>query len=213
MHQLQLPARPTWGGKRRGAGRKPAGPRRRVSHRPRARHDPHCPVHVTMRATFNVASLRRDQVFPAIRRALAASSTATFRLIHFSVQTDHLHLIVEADGSEQLRRGMQGLAIRLARGINRVLGRKGRVWADRFHARLLRTPREVRNALVYVLQNIRKHLRGARGLDPLSSARWFDGWRDTVASRFVSAPVVRPRNVARACRLAATRSTRRRRDA
>jgi hypothetical protein len=71
---------------------------------------------------------------------------------------------------------VRGLAIRIARLVNRLLGRRGSVWADRYHARMLRTPREVRNALVYVLNNFRKHVRGARGLDPYSSARWFRGW-------------------------------------
>jgi hypothetical protein len=61
--------------------------------------------------------------------------------------------------------------------VNRLLCRRGHVWSDRFHSRMLRTPREVRNALVYVLNNFRKHVRSARGFDPCSSARWFDGWR------------------------------------
>jgi hypothetical protein len=84
---------------------------------------------------------------------------------------------VEADEPPRFERGVRGLAIRVAKAVNRALGRRGRVWADRYHAHLLRTPREVRNALVYVLNNFRKHVRGARGLDPRSSARWFDGWR------------------------------------
>src|SRR5262249_43649396 len=64
--------------------------------------------------------------------------------------------------------------------INRILRRCGAVWADRYHARSLSTPREVRNALIYVLNNWRKHIPGARGLDVRSSAAWFDGWRTTV---------------------------------
>ena len=76
---------------------------------------------------------------------------------------------------------MRGLAIRLAKAVNRALGRAGRVWGDRYHARMLRTPREVRNALVYVLNNFRKHLRDAVGLDACSSAQYFDGWRTVPA--------------------------------
>ena len=92
-----------------------------------------------------------------------------------------------------LARGVQGLAIRVARAINRVLRRHGRVWDGRYHAHILRTPREVRNALVYVLNNFKKHLRGALGLDPRSSARWFQGWRGFVAVPLATAPVVAPR--------------------
>jgi putative transposase len=92
------------------------------------------------------------------------------------VQTDHVHLIVEAEGALALTRGMQGLAIRCARAINRAAHRRGRVWRHRYHAHYLRTPSEVRAALVYVLLNFRKHLKAAPGLDPRSSGRWFDGW-------------------------------------
>jgi REP element-mobilizing transposase RayT len=125
-------------------------------------------------------SLRRKDVFASVRAAFARASRDGFRLLHFSVQPDHVHLIVEADGTSELRRGIQGLAIRVARRINRVLGLRGRIWGDRYHARALATPREVRNALVYVLQNWRKHFRNVHGLDPHSSAAWFSGWRTGV---------------------------------
>jgi hypothetical protein len=88
-----------------------------------------------------------------------------------------------------LSRGIQGLAIRAAKAINRALGRHGRVWDDRFHAHMLKTPREVRNALLYVLNNFRKHMRGASGIDPCSSGGWFAGWRERSASKESMAPV------------------------
>jgi hypothetical protein len=104
-----------------------------------------------------------------------------------------VHLLVEADGHIGLRRGIQGLAIRIAKGINRVLCRHGRIWADRFHSRTLTTPREVRHALVYVLQNWRKHLSRVCGLDPRSSAPWFTGWRVATTAPPERAPIVTPR--------------------
>jgi len=116
---------------------------------------------------------------------LAAASTSRFRLLHYSIQADHLHLVVEADGPTEFERGVRGLAIRVAKAVNRALGRAGRVWGDRYHARMLRTPREVRNALVYVLNNFRKHLRDAVGLDACSSAQYFDGWRTVPGFRRV----------------------------
>ena len=143
-----------------------------------------------------LGSLRGAEVFPAIVAALAAQRTAVaaFRVVHFSVQDNHLHLIVEAHDSVALRAGAQGLAVRLARAINRALGRRGRVFDDRFHARALRTPREVRFALAYVLHNFKKHQRTAARLDPCSSAPWFDGFREAVgAVAAVAAPVHAPR--------------------
>jgi len=97
-------------------------------------------------------------------------------VLHFSVQADHLHLLVEADEPTGFTHGIQGLTIRVAKAVNRALGRAGRLWGDRFHARMLRTPREMRNALVYVLSNWRKHVPRARGFDARSSAAWFNGW-------------------------------------
>ena len=133
-------------------------------------------MHVTLRAVDALRSLRSGRVFPAVRGALAASSHARFRVVQFTVQTDHVHLIVEADDGKVFSGGVRGLAIRLARAINRVLRRRGRVWADRFHARALSTPRAVRHALVYVLMNVKKHSGTGTELDPCSSAAWFSGW-------------------------------------
>jgi REP element-mobilizing transposase RayT len=115
-----------------------------------------------------------------IRRASRSPAVGVaFRVVHFSVQRDHVHLIIEAGGRDALVRGIQGLAIRLARAVNRTLGLPGQVWGDRYHCRALETPREVRNALVYVLMNFKKHNRTlARAIDPFSSAPWFDGIRN-----------------------------------
>src|SRR5262245_1721914 len=183
----------SWGGRRAGAGRPPAAGRRRVPHRRRPLHDPRVPVHVTLRAAPGLPSLRRGAVFAAVRRALAAASGTGFRIVHFSVQRDHVHLVVEAEGTHGHARGCQGLTVRVAKAVNRLLGRRGAVWGDRFHARWLRTPREVRNALVYVLQSVRKHVAGARGLDPCSSAAWFTGWRMPAPQAPAPVPVRAPR--------------------
>jgi putative transposase len=176
--QLALPSPRTWGGRRRGAGRK-ALPGRRpgVPHRRRPKHAAAHPVHVTLRTVDAVRCLRSTRVFPAVRRALVAGSRSAFRIIEFSVQNDHVHLIAEADDRLALSGGIRGVAIRLARAVNRTLGRRGHVFGDRYHARALATPRAVRHALVYVLMNFRKHLRAGTEIDPCSSAGWFSGFR------------------------------------
>jgi hypothetical protein len=114
-------------------------------------------------------------------------------VLQFSVQSDHIHLIVEADDTFTLSRGVGALKIRAARSVNRALARRGTVWADRYHARALRTPREVRAGFVYVLQNWKKHIRNARGLDGRSSALWFDGWKETPQRPADTFPVAAPR--------------------
>jgi REP element-mobilizing transposase RayT len=135
---------------------------------------------VTLRA--RLAPLRSQHVFPTVRLALGRATRrdpARFRILHFSVQRDHLHLIVEAADKRALSSGVRSVAIRVARYVNDLLSRRGPLWADRWHGRALRTPREVRNALVYVLANFRKHARKARasGIDPFSSGVCFEGWR------------------------------------
>ncbi len=175
--QLEFERHSGWGGKRKNAGRHRQGDRARVSHAARPQHQACYPVHVTLRALAVVGCLRDCPVLTALFDALAAASTDAFRVAHFSVQGDHLHLIIEAHDRLALSRGVQGLAIRTARAINRALGRKGKVWADRYHLRELKTPREVRNALVYVLQNWKKTVRGAEHLDSCATGFWFDGWK------------------------------------
>lgn len=192
-HQLSIRFR-RHGGARTGAGRTRAGARANVPHRRRAAHDARHPVHVTLRAAALPRSLRMDRLREAVRRAIGAASRADFRVLEFSIQSDHLHLIVEGDDGNAFTRGVQGLAIRIAKAVNRVLGRRGSVWADRHHARALRTPREMRNALVYVLTNWRKHVRGAWGLDPASSARWFSGWTTAPVRPQSGSPVVPARS-------------------
>jgi hypothetical protein len=129
-------------------------------------------VHVTLRSLCR--SLRTQFVFPTVRRAIAAANRspgARVRIVHFSVQSDHLHLLVEADDRADLVEGLRGLCIRIARAVNRLLSRRGRFFADRWHGRALTSPRQVRNALVYVLANFRKHHPQSRpGVDPYSSA-------------------------------------------
>ncbi|HZR80780.1 MAG TPA: transposase [Candidatus Binatia bacterium] len=176
-HQLALALteRPRWGGARRDAGRKrPPGIRPNVPHRPRVDLNRHSPALVTLRA--GVDCLRRPAVFAALRAELASVASRDFNVAHFSVQSNHIHLLVEADDRKALSRGMHLLALRLARAVNRSLCRRGRVFTDRDHSRALRTPREARVALVYVLRNASKHVPGFRDLDPCSSAPSFDGW-------------------------------------
>jgi REP element-mobilizing transposase RayT len=175
--QLDLPALGGWGGRRAGAGRKLRAARPSPPHRPRARHQARWPVHVTLRARDTVPTLRSSRVFPILRRALSASLKSAFRVVHFSVQSNHVHLLVEGDDALALVRGLQGLAGRCAKAINRASGRCGRVWSSRYHSHHLRTPTEARRGLVYVLLNFRKHLRAAPAVDPRSSGPWFNGWR------------------------------------
>ena len=185
---LDQARRPTGlGGWRPGAGR-PRG--RRVSHGRRQRFAARFPLHVTLRVVEGLPSLRQFEALRIVQRAIErCGRRERFRVVEYAVIGNHIHLIVEAADAEALARGMQSLEVSLARRLNRFFGRRGAFFSDRYHARALHTPREVRNALGYVLLNYRQHeaRRGeklAKGwIDPFSSAFWFDGWRDPVRLR------------------------------
>ena len=138
-----------------------------------------------MKVRADVPSLRDGRLVREVERSFAcARERGDFRLVHYSIQENHLHLIVEANDVRALGRGMNALGARLARAVNRVFGRKGRVLLDRFHHVVLRSPTQVRNTLRYVLLNARRHLKrkpAITRIDPASSGRWFEGWRRSAA--------------------------------
>ncbi len=173
------------GGPRKGAGRK-RGPRSLVLHRSRERFDKILPAHVTLRVLEGLPSLRGERLVAELQRSFGqVCERGDFRLAHYSIQDDHLHLLVEADSQDALSRGMNALSARVARAVNRVFERTGKVMAGRYHVRLLKSPSEVRNALRYVLLNTRKHFsqRFGKGppvrIDVASSGGVFDGWRNS----------------------------------
>jgi REP element-mobilizing transposase RayT len=149
----------TWGGTRRGAGRKPKGERSMGAHRRRERFRGVRPVHVSLRAAPHVWNLRSERSFTIVHGALAdARRRPGFRVVQYAIEGNHLHLVVEADGSSRLSVGVRAIEVRLARRLNRMMGRTGPVFESRFHAHLLRTRAEARNAARYVADNHRNHL-------------------------------------------------------
>lgn len=145
--------------------------------------NPRHPLHVTLRMKPHVWQLRSQRCYRVLERVFfVAAARVDARVAHFSVQHNHVHLVLEARDGEALARAMQAMTIRMAKGLNKLMDRKGAVFADRYHSRLLRTPTEVRRVLVYVLCNARKHLArfehkfSVAWIDPYSSSAWFEGW-------------------------------------
>ena len=193
--QLKLDL-PQWGGRRKGAGRprkheRPGLRRPGVPHLRRGSIAGRHPVHVTLRLQPGVGYLRTQSRAQVLQDAFrAARIRFGMRVVHYSIQGNHLHLIVEVESCAALSRAMQGLAIRIARRLNALAARKGAVFADRYHARALVSRREVANAVRYVLRNFRHHTRErlpARWEDPLSTARFVHARPDH------DAPVAPPR--------------------
>jgi REP element-mobilizing transposase RayT len=171
------------GGWRRRAGRKkkPGA----VSHNTRPRVDANHPQHVTIRLVEGAPNLAREYLMKTIRKTIAESHKGGFRIVEFNVLGNHLHLISEAASANALSRGMQGFEVRLAKRLNSALKRRGKWFKQRFHARSLRTPREVFNTLRYVLLNRKHHAVEKKfskyWVDPFSSAPWFTGWAQPIS--------------------------------
>jgi REP element-mobilizing transposase RayT len=187
---LDLREKPRWGGRRAAAGRK-RGPDPRHDHRSRGSVASRFPCHITLKVRRGLPSLRTVRLVRELERSFAAAcDRGRFRLVQYSIQHGHVHLIAEASSQHDLACGMKSIAARIARAVNRVFQRTGRVLADRYHLHVLRTPREVRHALAYVMMNARRHLAklGRRlprvaQIDPASTGRWFEGWRTGFARR------------------------------
>ena len=184
------------GGKRPGSGRKPRRPGRPVVHARRPEVTRHQPVHVSLRVGSEVGRLRRSAGYRAIRGAMMVCiGRRNFRIAQVSIQGTHIHLIVEADDKQALACGVRAFMISAAHRLNRAVGRKGSVF-ERYHMTIVRTPKQTRHVLGYVLNNWRRHrehLAGPRqrriAVDPYSSGPSFDGWRHLPAPEHLGLPV------------------------
>jgi REP element-mobilizing transposase RayT len=180
------------GGKRRRAGRPPKGQRAGSPHKKRPFLHDRYPVHVVLRVVSAVGNLRRRCVYQAIREAtLTTALRENFRIVHLSIQRNHVHLLVEADDKLALASGMQGFQISAAKHLNAAISkgkpgphRRGTVFPDRYHAEIITSPRQARHTLSYVMNNWRKHHEDRKApmsgwtIDWFSSAVMFPGWAE-----------------------------------
>jgi REP element-mobilizing transposase RayT len=191
----QLPLFKKRGGKRRGAGRPPKGTRAGSPHKQRPFLHARYPVHVTLRVVSAVSNLRRRSTYRAIREAtLTTARREDFRIVHLSIQRNHVHLLVEADHKAALATGVQGFQISAAKHLNAAISkgrqsprRRGAVFPDRYHAEIITSPTQARHALSYVMGNWRKHQEDRVApfsewkVDWFSSAAMFPDWAEYLA--------------------------------
>ena len=190
--QLDLLAKPRRkAGKGKRLGRPPTNGRAGSPHTVRPTLKARNPLHIVLRAIAVVGSLRRREIYKAVRWAtIVAAKHEGFRIVHLSLQRTHVHLLVEAENKHALARGMQAFQISAAKLINAAISkgkaerRRGSVFPDRYHQAIIETPRQARRALAYVLNNWRKH-REDRGdlsktwlVDPFSTGVLFNGWKE-----------------------------------
>lgn len=185
---------PGRGGLRKGAGRPRTSKRRTVSHHGRETIDAKHPVHVTSRISEGLPSLRHDAEHEVLVRCfLAMANHPGFALNEYSIQSNHIHMIVEVADAKALSSAMHSLNRRIASALNKLWNRRGSVFSDRYHAVAIKSPRQMRNVLRYVLNNAHHHGIYIDGPDPYSSAPWFTNWRHPEAKPPHPSPVTRPK--------------------
>ena len=175
--QLALPLKSTHGGFRKGAGRKNRSGLQ--SHVRRPLLNPRHPLHVTLRLKDDLPSLRRKDTFACLKEAVCLARTRGLRINHFAVLSNHIHLILETQGTT-ISQALQSLGVSFAKRLNHLIQRKGTVFQERYHLHVLKTPSEVKRALAYVLTNESKH----QGSDvpeikpsSFNSAHLFSDWK------------------------------------
>ena len=173
--QLEFEKVNGWGGKRRSAGRPNTS--QRLGHGPRPEVTASAPMHLTWKLKSGLGNLRSPKVMELFKISAAGARAHGLRIIHFSLQSDHIHMIAEADDKNSLAKGMRSFGCRFAKGLRRIRRGQGSVFADRYHVQVLQTPTQTRNALAYVLQNFAKHSKLINHIDEFSSAAYFKDWK------------------------------------
>ena len=157
------------------------------------------PIHIVIRIRRGLPDLRTPRALRRLERAFRLGKERKgFALLHYSIQRDHLHLMVEVTNRRKLSKGMQALGIRIAKVLNSLWGRKsGHVFAERYFAVALETWKQIWRTIRYVLNNGRKHgtwtVKGRP--DPYSSGQWYFPWRlQHICRALRSPPVVKKTN-------------------
>ncbi len=179
--QLEMKGVGGWGGKRKGSGRK--NRTGTVNHMKRDQVGFKKPLHITLKLQDGLSNLRCDLMFENLKRCLKSAKSLGLRVIHFSLESNHLHLFVECRDNKTLSRAMKGLGASLGKAIRKFSGGVGSVFKGRFHLHVLKTPTEVRNGMAYVLLNRAKHWKSIAFVDPYSSGAYFTDWKKLLGSR------------------------------
>lgn len=178
--QLEFKKVKGWGGKRKNAGRKNRSGQK--AHVKRETINFKKPLGITLK--FNRVSLRNFDTLKAFRHAVQQAKKFSLHVLHYSIQNDHIHLVVEARDNDSLERGMKSLCGRLGKIIRKALGGRGPVFKHRYHLHVLKTPTEVKRAIEYVLLNTAKHMKVIEHIDSFCSGFAFKNWPELIGRRF-----------------------------
>lgn len=179
--QLQFKKIQGWGGKRANAGRKKTTGA--TNHMARPKMDPRWPVHITMRLKRGLKGLRSPRLHREFQQSLGKAKAQGLNALHYSLQGNHLHVAAECEDNRALSKGMNSFAARFGKTIRKKLGGKGKVFEGRYHVKVIKTARQMRNTIAYILLNESKHKKWEPDYDECSSARFFKDWTELLGRR------------------------------
>jgi hypothetical protein len=126
------------------------------------------PLHLTIKLIR--ADIQNKAILKALRHAIFRARLQGLRVIHYSLEHDHIHLYAESSDNKILGKAMKALGGSLVKRINKHFLSKGRCYKTRYHLRILRSATEVKNVINYILKNGIKHRRTKSVIDPYNSA-------------------------------------------
>ncbi len=135
------------------------------------------PLHLTLKIKNKKWNLRCADVAAAFKASAIKAQSCGLHILHYAVLRDHIHLLVEARDNNGLTRGMRSFGSSFGKAFRKIVGGKGAVLAGRFHLNVITNPTQMRNTLIYVLQNFARHSDLIKHIDRYSSATYFSGWK------------------------------------
>lgn len=137
-------------------------------------------LHLTVKIEKSKANLKNKNVLAILKKAIFNARRQGLKVIHYSLEYDHIHLIIEADNNRTLGKGMQAFGVTLAKAINRMRKVKGQVYKHRYHFRQITSSRQLKNVMTYIFNNGVKHKTSATALSPFNSI-----WAEKKYSLFI----------------------------
>lgn len=126
-------------------------------------------LHLTIKVRENKADIKSIKLLKALHHAIKRARLMKLKIIHYTLEYNHVHLLVEADTHHALHRGMQAFGISFSKAINKTKRLKGTVYKHRYHFRQICSSRELKNVLHYIFHNGIKHGRTSSLIDPFNS--------------------------------------------
>jgi REP element-mobilizing transposase RayT len=126
-------------------------------------------LHLTLKIEKNKANLKNKSILKALQQSIKKARLLGLKVIQYTLEYDHVHLLVESSDKISLGKGMQSLGISFSKKINKIKKQNGKVFKTRYHFRKLSTPREIKNVLNYILGNGVKHKESSSIVSPFNS--------------------------------------------